>query len=335
MSVDSLHGPRWLGVVIAVSLALLTACTGASSTTLQTSDVPRIGYLQVSQLGEQLREEFRAGLRDLGYIEGRNIVVEWRNAEGRADRLPALAAELVALSLDVIVTASDNGTRAVKAATSTIPIVSCCTADPVGTGLVASLARPGGNLTGVGGASASGIDSKRLQLLKEAVPAISRVAVLYHDAGPQIEILSALQTTAATLDLRIVPIAVSTADDVDTALAATLTSRPDALFVGSSNPLNLRRPTIVRFAVENGLPSSFRGRAFAVDGGLMSYDADGGQQMRRVAAFVDKILRGAEPGDLPMEMPSRFSLVVNRTAAEQLGLSIPPSLAAQVSEWIR
>lgn len=320
-------------IALVLALTLLPVCGVAGLPEPEHADVPRIGYLQVSELGNQLKEDFRAGLRDLGYIEGQNIVIEWRNADGRPERLPELAAELVALRVRVLVSSSDPGTRAAKAATSTIPIVACCTADPVATGLVASLARPGGNLSGVAPGSPPDLDSKRLQLLKETVPTIRRVVVLYHEVAPQIEILRALQAAADALDVQILPVGVQTAGDVDVALTTALAHHPDALFVGSSNPLNLRRPTLVKFTLDQRLPNSFRGRAFVQDGALMSYEPTSG--MRRTAAYVDRILKGANPGDLPMETPSTFEFAMNLTTAEQLQLRIPPLVAALVTEWIR
>ena len=304
----------------------------------QAGKVPRIGYLGNSSpdLERDLDQAFRQGLRELGYVEGQNIVVEYRWAEGKFDRLPTLAAELVHLQVDVIVTAATPGTLAAMRATSTIPLVMAVSADAVGNRLVASLARPGGNVTG----SSTGtheLDAKRLELLKEAFPRISRVAFIWNPANPA-NLLGSKETrlAARALGMTLEPVvAVRGANEVADAFATITRGRPDALFVIADRFLLTQRARIVDFAAKHRLPATYPYREYVVAGGLMSYAPSFTQLFRHAATFVDKILKGAKPADLPIEQPTKFEFIINLKAAKALGLTIPPSLLLRADEVIQ
>jgi putative ABC transport system substrate-binding protein len=273
-------------------------------------------------------------MRDLGYVEGRSFVLELRYGEGRPERLPEVARELVGLKLDVIVAAGDLATAAVKRHTQTTPIVMVNTTDPVGTGLVASLARPGGNITGLTNIS-SELSGKRLELLKEAVPGLSRVAVLWN---PDIRgaVLDYKGTESAARALRLEPqsVEVSHAEDFDRAFSAVTSQRAQAIVV-LPNPLGFaNRPRIASFAHRNRLPSMYPQREYADAGGLMSYGPSLSDLFRRAATYVDKILSGAKP-DLPVEQPTKFELVINLKTAKTLGLTIPQPLLRRADEVIQ
>ena len=273
---------------------------------------------------------FREGLRDLGYVEGRNIVIEARYAGGRRERLPELAAELVGLDVDLIVThggrLAQTADRAARAAGRTIPMVFAVDADPVGKGVVASLARPGGNITGLSD-SHSQLVAKRLELLKMVVPSATRVAVFWHpDARLTSGQLKSLQAVAPGLGVTLFPLQVYRADDVDRAFAAIRRERPDALNVLGYQPVPTYRRRIVAFALENRLPTIFTSERWPAAGGLMSYGINFLDQYRRAASFVDKILKGAKPADLPVEQPTRFYLTVNLKTAKAIGVTFPPSI---------
>jgi putative ABC transport system substrate-binding protein len=295
--------------------------------------IGRIGYLQVADTGDGLRQEFSQGLGALGYVEGQNVVVEWRNAKGRVDQLPTLAAELVTIPVDIIVAPSQPSTEAARNATRTIPIVFTASPDPVGEGLVASVARPGGNLTGLLPVDPLEINPKRLQLFKEAVPNISRVAILYAQTGQQRAIATALELAAQSLDVEVLPVGVSEPYDLDAAFATAVGRGADSLYVLHSNPLNLRRTAIVSFGLERRWPTAYAVREWITGGGLMGYWPSGG--MLKAAAYVDRILKGANPAELPLEGPSKFELLMNLTTAEKLGVKVPQSVAILVTEWIR
>ena len=280
-------------------------------------------------------EAFRQALHDLGYVEGKNLVVEYRYGERKEERFPDLAAELVSLKVDVIVTSSTSGVLAIKKATTTIPIVLAGVSDPVGTGLVASLARPGGNITGLS-LLAPELSGKRLELLKEAFPRVSRVAVLW-DPDNQANMLSFKETQAVAraLKVQLQSLAVQNPSDLEKAFSAITTRRADALIIIRS-PLtynNLRG--IVEFAAKNRLPAMYPDREFVDPGGLMTYGPIGEDLFRRAATYVDKILKGTKPADLPVEQPMKFELVINMKTANQTGLTILPNVLARADKVIK
>ena len=284
-------------------------------------------------------EAIRLALRELGYIEGQNIAIEYRYAEGKRDRLPELAAELVRLKVDIIVVAGGAGTiRAAKNATKTIPIVMTGAGiDPVEAGLVESLARPGGNVTGITNLTRE-LGGKRLELLKEAVPKLARVAVLYDPAipGSVREVKEVLPVAARALGLTIQSWEVRDADDFEKVFAALNKERPDGLYVRAGGPLmSANQKRIVGFALKSRLPSMYGSREAVDAGGLMSYGADLADSYRRVAYYVDRILKGAKPADLPVEQPTKFELVINLKTAKQIGLTIPPEVLARANRLIK
>jgi putative ABC transport system substrate-binding protein len=303
--------------------------------------VSRLGYLSpVDAATDSPRAEgIRLALRELGYIEGQNVAIEYRYAEGKVDRAPELAAELVRLKVDIIVVASgDQWIRAAKKATRTIPIVMTGQgSDPVKAGLVESLARPGGNVTGLT-ALARELGGKRLELLKEAVPKLARVAVLYDPASPQglHEVKELLPADASALKLTIQPWEIRAVDDFEKVFAALNKQRPDGLYaLTAGGVMRPNRKRIVDFALKSRLPSVY-GNTEAVDaGGLMAYGADLAESYRRVAYYVDKILKGAKPADLPIEQPTKFELVINLKTAKQIGVTIPQSMLYRADKVIK
>jgi ABC-type uncharacterized transport system substrate-binding protein len=279
---------------------------------------------------------FVQGLRENGYVVGQHVVIEFRSALGKPDRLPALAAELVRLPVDIIVTASTLSAQAAKQATSTIPIVMMTGSNLVELGLVASLARPGANITGVTTDTGGGFEGKMLQLLKEAVPRISRVAVIWSSASaPEIDAFRGLETAGQALGLTVVSAEVRDPDGLESGLAAITRQRADGLFVTPS-PLNFRlMKRIVEFSTTNRLPSMFGAREFVEAGGLMEYFTDWNDLARRAAYYVVKILQGAKPADLPVERPTKFELVINLKTAKALGLTIAPSILGRADQIIQ
>jgi putative ABC transport system substrate-binding protein len=281
-----------------------------------------------------LRDAFVEALRRLGWIEGKNVVFEYRYAENRLDRLPELAAELVRLNVDVIVTAGTLAPLAAKRATTTIPIVMTAPGDPLGTGLVASLARPGGNVTGTS-IMAPDIAGKRLELLKELLPRISRVAILWNAANPYpANVFRETEAAARMMGIEVQSLEVRRPEDFDSVLEAARTQRSDGL-ITVEDPLTVNyRNKIVDFAATNRLPAIHGFREFVEVGGLMSYGASLLHLFRQSAIYVDKILRGAKPADLPVEQPTTFELVINLKAATALGLTIPPTIMVRADEVI-
>ena len=282
-------------------------------------------------------EAFRQGLRDLGYVEGQHLVIEYRYAEGRPERLPDLAAELVRLKVDMIMAGGIAAIRAAQYATRTIPIVMAATDDPVGEGFVASLARPGGNITGLSFLG-EGLPGKRLELLKETVPQSTRIAVLANPAYPAHEpLMNNLTRAARALALQLHVVEVRRADALDTAFVAMTQAGADALFVSPDSALLLwsLRGRIVELAAKHRLPAMYAFREWVDDGGLMSYAPSLPDTWRRAATYVDKILKGAKPADLPVEQPIKFELVINLKTAQALGLTMPPSLLLQADEVIK
>jgi ABC-type uncharacterized transport system substrate-binding protein len=304
----------------------------------QPKKVPRIGYLSTGDpASESSRSEaIRRALRELGYIEGRNIAFEYRYAEGKQDRYPELAAELVRLKVDIIVAVGDLLTRAAKNATKTIPIVMMGQgADPVEAGLVESLARPGGNVTGITNLNRE-LGGKRLELLKEAVPKLARVAVLYAAIPASArEVKEVLPVAAHSLGLTIQPWEVRAADSFEKVFAALNKQRPDGLYVLGGNLIFANGKRIADFALKSRLPSVYGTKETVEAGGLMYYGADIADSYRRVAYYVDRILKGAKPADLPVEQPTKFEFIINLKAAKQIGLTIPPNVLARADKVIR
>jgi len=308
----------------------------------QPKKVPRIGYLaSADPARDSTRAEgIRQGLSELGYIEGQNIAIEYRYAEGKVDRAPELAAELVRLKVDVIVVAGGNRlVLAAKNATKTIPIVMTGGGtDPIEAGLVEGLARPGGNVTGLTNLAGE-LGGKRLELLKEAVPKVARVAVLYEPASAPAnvnDVKEVLPVAARALRLTIQPWEVRAADDFDKVFAAIGKQRPDGLYVtGAGALINTNVKQTVGFALKSRLPSMYSNRQFVEAGGLMSYGADLADSYRRVAYYVDRILKGAKPAELPVEQPTKFELVINLKTAKQIGLTIPPEVLTRANRLIK
>ena len=306
----------------------------------QPKKIPRIGYLSaVDRANESHRSEpIRLALRELGYIEGQNIAIEYRYSEGKVDRAPELAAELVRLRVDVIVVAGgDPWVRAAKNETKTIPIVMVGQgSNPVEAGLVESLARPGGNVTGLTILNRE-LSGKRLELLKETVPKLARVAVLYDPALPPsvLDVKEVLPVAARVLRLTIQPWAVRDADDFDRVFAAIGKQRPDGLYVIGGPLMRANGKRIADFALKRRLPSMYDNRETVDAGGLMYYGADLADSYRRVAYYVDRILKGAKPPDLPVEQPMKFELVINLKTAKQIGLTIPQSVLFRADKVIK
>jgi putative tryptophan/tyrosine transport system substrate-binding protein len=299
--------------------------------------VQRIGYLTAGSVTANPRvlEAFRQGLRELGWVEGQNIVIEYRSAEGRFDRLPELAAELVRLKVDVVVAAPTPAALAAKHTTGMVPIVGVSLTDPVGLGLIASLARPGGNVTGVSYSVGTDIFGKDLELLKEAVPTVRRVAILSNPDGPSQPLtIRNIKAAAQSLGLQLQLVEARGPGDFDGAFAAMARERVGALLVVTDPVFIPHRARLVNLAAKNGLPSIFTQKADVEAGGLMSYGPDFADMYRRAATYVDKILKGAKPGDLPVEQPTKFELVINLKTAKALGLAIPPSLLARADQVI-
>jgi putative ABC transport system substrate-binding protein len=305
----------------------------------QPKKVHRIGYLSLTGIPNELRvDSLRQGFRQLGYAEGKNIVIDVRGAEGKLDRLNELAAELVRLKVDIIVVAGGANTiRAAKNATKTIPIVMVGEgSDPVEAGLVESLARPGGNVTGITNLSRE-LGGKRLELLKDAVLKLARVAVLYELATPfnVIEVKEVLPVAARALRLTLQPWEVRDANDFEKVFAALIKQRPDGLYLPSGPLMRANEKRIADFTLKSRLPSVYENREAVDAGGLMSYGADLAESYRRVAYYVDIILKGAKPADLPVEQPKKFELVINLKTAKQIGLTIPPEVLARANRLIK
>ncbi|HJR01709.1 MAG TPA: ABC transporter substrate-binding protein [Methylomirabilota bacterium] len=279
--------------------------------------------------------EFRRGLKDLGWVEGQNIVIEWRFAGGRAERLPDLAAELVRLRVDLIVVPSTPTALAAKNATKTIPLVTVGGGDPVELGLVASLARPGGNITGLSSNLGPEIAGKQLEVLKETVPKISRMAVLWNPTTPGNALaLREAEITARALAVELQLLEARSASDFDGAFAAMTTGRAGALLILGDVMFTTHRRRLAALAVKSRLPAIYGGREFVDEGGLLCYGAKLSDNFHRAAVYVDKILKGAKPGDLPIERPTTFQLVVSLKTARALGLTIPPSLLQRADQVI-
>jgi putative tryptophan/tyrosine transport system substrate-binding protein len=322
--------------ILTLSAMLFAHCVPAQAQ--QPTKIPRIGYLTAVALSDYSTriEAFRQGLREHGYLEGKNIVIEWRSSEGQRERTAALAAELVRLKVDLIVSGGLGATRAAKAATSTIPIVMTRDSDPVGNGFVASLAHPGGNITGLSNL-ASDLVGKRLELLKEIVPKLFRLAVFGTSTNADdARELREIENTAGALGVKVHYLDILTSKDIDTAFRAAAKARVDAVVMNISGPIALgNRKEIAELAVKNRLPAIYSLREYVEAGGLMNYGADLNDSDRRAAIYVDKILKGAKPGDLPVEQPKKFEFIINLKAAKQINLSIPPNVLVRADKVIR
>src|SRR5215510_1877975 len=321
----------------ALCAMLFALCQSAEAQ--QPTKIPLIGYLSPTDAAtDSARAEgIRLALRELGYIEGQNIAIEYRYAEGKNDRLPGLATELVRLKVDIIVVGGDIPTRAAKKATKTIPIVMMGTgSDPVAAGLVESLARPGGNVTGFTNLGRE-LGGKRLELLKEAVPKVARVAVLYDPTVPDsvLDVKEVLPVAARALRLTIQPWEVRGTDDFEKVFSAMGKQRPDGLYATAGPLMRPNRKRIVDFALKSRLPSMYTSTTFVDAGGLMSYGADDADSYRRVAIYVDKILKGAKPADLPVEQPTKFEFIINLKTAKQIRVTIPQSLLYRADKVIK
>ncbi|HEY7218679.1 MAG TPA: ABC transporter substrate-binding protein [Candidatus Binatia bacterium] len=321
-------------IALVLCAMLLALCVPAQAQ--QTAKIPRIGYLALRTSPTDNDEAFLQGLRDLGYIEGQNITIEYRWAAGKVDHLSSLAEDLVRLKADIIVASSTPAAQAAKNATRTIPIVMTGTADPVGTGLIASLAQPGGNVTGMSGILPE-LAGKRLELLRDVLPKLSRVAFLAHGGDPAHKLfVKEAQDAAEKFGMHIQPLVIGGPEEIQSAFSAMIRERAGALIVQPLFVGNLdegRR--IAALAAKHRLPTVSDGNQFADAGGLMFYGPDRLDQYRRCATYVDKILKGRKPADLPVEQPMRFEFVVNLKTAKQIGVPIPPSVLARANRVIR
>jgi ABC-type uncharacterized transport system substrate-binding protein len=319
-------------ILSAVVLLAVTVIAEAQ----QPKKVPRIGYLSLIGTPNQLRvDAFRQGLRQLGYAEGKNIVIDVRGAEGKLDRLNELAAELVRLKVEVIVTLGPAPTRAAKAATATIPIVMTQDPDPVGNGFVASLARPGGNITGLS-TQAPEISGKQLELLKETVPKLSHLAVFGTSTIPGHALsLREIGLASGALNVQLQYLDVLGPKDIETAFEAASKGRAEALIVLGGAILISQRARILEFTARSRLPAIYENPLAVDQGGLMSYGVNRADLDRRAATYVDKILKGAKPADLPVEQPTKFEFVINLKTAKQIGLTIPPNVLARADRVIK
>ena len=311
--------------------------TTAFSAQAQQPKLPRIGFLSNNSLVavSSWNEAFRQGLRELGYVEGKNLVIEWRFGEGKVGRLAEMAAELVHLKVDVIITGGPTATRSAKKATSTIAIVMATDPDPVGNGFVASLARPGGNITGLP-TLASEISGKRLELLKEIVPKLSRLAVLGTSTTQgTAQTLREMELAAGAFGVKLQFLDILGPKDIETAFRAATKERAEAALQLTSAILLSQRAQVVEVAAKNRFPAIYEWPEFVEAGGLMSYGVSTTDLHRRAATYVDKILKGTKPADLPVEQPKKFELIINLKAAKQIGLTIPPNVLVRADRVIK
>ncbi len=321
----------WSSILVATLVLVFVAAEAQ-----QPKKVPRIGYLSLGSGFRANDEAFREGLRQLGYIEGQNIVIEWRFVDGKSERYHDVATELVRLKVDAIVTASgDDPIVAAMNVTKTIPIIILTGSDPVARGFVASLTHPGGNVTGVS-YMLHELNGKRLELLKEVVPKLLRVAVLGDRDHQNYNVqMKELESAAPALGLQLQPVQLRTADDLENAFSGIARGRAGALLVLSNPRIGFFRGKVGEFAAKSRLPGIYATPDWVDGGGLMSYAPDYDDQYRRAAAYVDKILKGTKPADLPVERPKKFELVINLKAAKQIGLTIPPNVLARADRVIK
>jgi putative tryptophan/tyrosine transport system substrate-binding protein len=323
--------------VLSILFVLVLLAVAVIAEAQQPKKVHRIGYLSsFDPATESARSEaIRLALRELGYVEGKNIAIEWRDAKGNFDRIRELADELVRLKVDVIVSPGPTVTRVVKEATSTIPIVMAQDTDPVGSGFVANLARPGGNITGLA-TLAPEMGGKQLELLKEIVPRLSRVAVIGNSSNPgDAQAIRETVLTAGSSEVYLRYLDVLDPKDIETAFQAAAKGRADGLFVLGNPTLNAHRKQIVDLAVKHRLPATYARPEFVEDGGLMTYGTSYNDLFRRAAIYVDKILKGAKPADLPVEQPTKFEFIINLNAAKKIGLTIPQKVLARADKVIK
>jgi putative ABC transport system substrate-binding protein len=330
---SAIQNPKWWGIL---AIAFAFAFGEVEARAQQTTKVHRIGFLGSDSASSAARIKlFREGLRELGYVEGKNIVIEYRFSEEKPGSETALAAELVHLKVDIIVTAGAGGTRAAKEATSTIPIVMSQDPDPVGNGFVASLARPGGNITGLSSVGAD-LAGKRLELLKEVVPKLFHVAVFGTSTNPgNVPALRETELAAAVFKVQLQFLDILGPKDIETAFRAAGSGRADAVLVLNSPVSSSHRKQITVLAAKRRLPAFYNRSEYVEDGGLMSYGVSFTDLARRAATYVDKILNGAKPADLPVEQPKKFELIVNLKAAKQIDLTFPPSVLARADRVIK
>ena len=322
-------------ITLAIPVALPLLVVPLAAEAQPAGKIALVGVLSPGSQPLGLLEAFRQGLRERGYVEGRNLKIEWRFAEGRNERLPQLASELVGLKVDVIFAINTQAAQAAKSASGTIPIVIARVADPVRSGLVASLARPGGSVTGLS-AITEELSAKRLQLLKEALPKAVRVAVVWNSGNPGVAIVVREMEVASTqlgMQLQVLP--ARGADDLPKAFEAITNGRADVLFVLDDVLITSHKRRVLDWATKNHLPVISLYREFSEAGALIAYGPSIREMYRRAAYFVDKILQGAKPGDLPVEQPTRFELVINIKTAKELGLTIPQSLLLRADEIIQ
>jgi putative ABC transport system substrate-binding protein len=322
-------------VLIVLCVMFFALCCAAEAQ--PPAKIYRIGYLapgSASALGARM-DAFRQGLRELGYVEGKNIFIERRHADGKLDRLPAIAAQLVRLKVEVIVTGGSASTRAAQETTSAIPIVMTQDPDPIGSGFITSLARPGGNITGLSNL-VSDLSGKRLELLKETIPKLSRVALFGTSTTPgNTQQLKEAELASSALGLKIQYLDVLGPKDIETAFRTARKEQADAVLVLAGSIFNSYRKQIADLAIKSRLPAIYINPEYVEDGGLMSYGASINDLYRRAATYVDKILKGAKPADLPVEQPMKFEFIINLKAAKQIRLTIPPNVLARADRVIR
>ena len=342
VDVDALQATRALGrlsrraFVVGAGAALLTGCD-LVSTTRRASAVPRIGHLSVNPLSTNASswQGFLDGLRENGWVNGQNIATEWRDADGAAERLPGLAAELVSLPVDVLVTGTAAGVMAATQASNTIPVVMLGVSDPVGSGLIASLAQPGGRVTGTA-SLAPQLTAKRIEFLNQALPAISRVAILWNPDNPAEAIaFNEAQTAASAAGLRLLSVQVRAPIDLVAAFEAVTQGRAEALLEGGGPVLANNRKKILDFAATQRIPVIGRARPWVEDGALMSYGANAADQWRQSASYVDRIIRGTKPAVLPVGLPTMFELLVNQRTADTLGIVFRSAFSDQVTDVLQ
>jgi ABC-type uncharacterized transport system substrate-binding protein len=324
-------------IIVLFTVATFIVASVRLAEAQQPTKIPRIGYLfNLSPSAAAARGEvFRQGLRELGYVEGKNIVIEWRYAEGKLDRISALVTELVRLKVDVIVTSGPSVTRAAKEATVTIPIVMTFDSDPVGDGFVASLARPGGNITGLS-TLAPELSGKRLEILRDVVPKLSRVAVLGTSTAPgHAQMIREIELAAKAFGVKLQTLDVLDSKDIETGFRAASKGRAEALLTLAGGILSSQRAQIAELAVKNRLPAIYHQSLFVEAGGLMFYGVNILDLDRRAATYVDKILKGRTPADLPVEQPMKFEFIINLKAAKQIGLTIPPNVLVRADKVIK
>ena len=323
--------------VLSILSAVVLLAVAVIAEAQQPKKVPRIGYLTASTPVAQLpgTEALREGLREFGYVEGQNIAIEFRYAEEKPEQLPALAAEMVRLKVDVIVTGGPTATRTAKETTNTVPIVMSQDSDPVGNGFVASLARPGGNITGLATLSPE-LSGKRLELLKEIVPKLNRVAVLGTSTNPgNAQGLKETELAAKAFRMQLQYLDVRDPKDIEIAFREASREQADAVLVLGGPVVLPQRTKVAELAVKNRLPAIYNRPEFVEAGGLVSYSASYTDMSRRAATYVDKILKGAKPADLPVEQPTKFEFIINLKAAKQIGLTIPPNVLARADKVIK